>query len=65
MGSVSPLFRITEDTKTRNVLFSGDLGSYKWDFHPTGLAIPPRNLPIDTVVIESTYGGRVRPEYSE
>ncbi|MBC7503742.1 MBL fold metallo-hydrolase [Candidatus Gracilibacteria bacterium] len=64
IGSVSVLFRITEDGKSRNVLFSGDLGSYKWDFHPTGLPIPPHNLPIDTVVIESTYGGKVRPDFA-
>ena len=64
IGSVSVLFRITQDGQTRNVLFSGDLGSYKWDFHPTGLPVPPHNLPIDTVLIESTYGGKVRPDFA-
>jgi metallo-beta-lactamase family protein len=64
IGSVSVLFRITQDRQTRNVLFSGDLGSYKWDFHPTGLPVPPHNLPIDTVLIESTYGGKVRPDFA-
>ncbi len=64
IGSVSVLFRITQDGKTRNVLFSGDLGSYKWDFHPTGLPVPPHNLPIDTVLIESTYGGKVRSDFA-
>lgn len=63
IGSVSVLFRITQDGKNYNVLFSGDLGSYKWDFHPTGLPVPPHNLPIDTVVVESTYGGKVRPDF--
>lgn len=65
IGSVSVLFRITENGKSSNVLFSGDLGSYKWGFHPTGLAVPPHNLPIDTVVVESTYGGKVRHNFAE
>ena len=65
IGSVSVLFRITIDGKIRNVLFSGDLGSYKWDFHPTGLPVPPHNLPIDTVLIESTYGNKIRSEYAK
>jgi Cft2 family RNA processing exonuclease len=65
IGSVSVLFRITINGKNRNVLFSWDLGSYKWDFHPTGLPVPPHNLPIDTVFIESTYGGKVRHNFSE
>lgn len=64
IGSVSVLFRITENNKSRNVLFSGDLGSYKWDFHPTGLPVPPHNLPIDTVLIESTYGNKVRHDFA-
>lgn len=65
IGSVSVLFRITQEGKSRNVLFSGDLGSYKWDFHPTGLPVPPHNLPIYIVVIEGTYGNKIRHNFTE
>ena len=33
--------------------------------HINGLPIPPHNLPIDATVIESTYGGKVRPDFQE
>lgn len=64
IGSISVLFRITHQKKSKYVLFSGDLGSYKWDMHPTGVATPPHNLPIDTVMIESTYGANVREDFA-
>ncbi len=64
IGSVSVLFRITQEKKSKYVLFSGDLWSYKWDMHPTGVATPPHNLPIDTVMIESTYGAKVREDFA-
>lgn len=32
--------------------------------HPTGVATPPHNLPIDTVMIESTYGAKVREDFA-
>lgn len=32
--------------------------------HPTGVATPPHNLPIDTVMIESTYGSKVREDFA-
>ncbi len=63
IGSVSVLFRITHQKKSKYVLFSWDLGSYKWDMHPTGVANPPHILPIDTVMIESTYGAKVREDF--
>ncbi len=31
--------------------------------HPTGVANPPHNLPISTVMIESTYGAKVREDF--
>lgn len=31
--------------------------------HPTGIANPPHNLPIDTVLTESTYGAKVREDF--
>lgn len=61
--SVSVLFRITHQKKSKYVLFSWDLGSYKWDIHPTWIPIPPYNLPIDTVMIESTYWAKVRENF--
>lgn len=64
IGSVSVLFRITNEKKSKYVLFSWDLGSYKWDMHPTGVPTPPHNLPIDTVMIESTYGAKVREDFA-
>jgi len=63
IGSVSILFRITQDKKSEYILFSGDIGSYKWDMHPTGVANPPHNLPIKTVMIESTYGSKIREDF--
>jgi Cft2 family RNA processing exonuclease len=63
--SVSILFRITQNNQDRHVLFSWDLGSYKWDFHPTGIALPPHNIPVETVMIESTYGNKVRSNFAE
>ncbi len=63
--SVSILIRITHEKKHKYVLFSGDLGSYKWDIHPTGIAVPPHNYPIDTAMIESTYGNRVREDFEK
>lgn len=33
--------------------------------HPTGIATPPHNLRIDTVMIESTYGNKVRGNFEE
>ncbi|MFZ2256497.1 MAG: hypothetical protein WAW59_06485 [Patescibacteria group bacterium] len=62
---MSILIRITHEKKHKYVLFSGDLGSYKWDIHPTGIAVPPHNYPIDTVMIESTYGNRVREDFEK
>lgn len=63
--SVSVLFRITQNRKNRYVLFSGDVGSYKWDFHPTWLAVPPHDVRVETVVVETTYWTKVRPDFSE
>ena len=58
LGSASLLFEITEDGRTRRILFSGDLGN------------PPRPLIRATAtppeanyaVIESTYGDRLHGE---
>ena len=55
LGSASVLFEITEEGRTRRVLFSGDLGN-----PPRPLiratATPPK---ADFAVIESTYGDRI------
>ncbi len=65
IGSTHVLFRVTYKKKPTYILFSGDIGSYKWDIHPTGVATPPHNLPIHTVMVESTYGNRVRGDFEE
>lgn len=62
-GSVSVLFRIaTEKAKVKYYLFSGDLGPARTPIHPFGLAEVP-NFPLDLVVMETTYGDKVREEF--
>ncbi len=66
IGSAMPLYQIKDESgKPHHVLFSGDIGSYKWDLHINGIANPPNNLPVDAVVIESTYWGKVRDKFEE
>lgn len=65
LGSVSITIRINHDWEDHNILFSGDLGSYKWDIHPNGLPIPPTDIPIETVITESTYGWFTRAPFAE
>lgn len=64
LGSMSPLFRITDaNGKLHYIHFSGDIGSYKGTIAPAGLPTAPKDFPIETVLIESTYGGRVREDF--
>lgn len=63
IGSVSILFRITQNNRNRYILFSGDLGSYKWDFHPTGLPVPPHDVYVETILAETTYWTKVRENF--
>lgn len=66
IGSAMALYEIIDENgKPHKVLFSGDIGSYKWDLHINGIPTPPNNDPIDAVVIESTYGWRVRDKFEE
>ena len=66
IGSAMALYEIKDEAgKPHKVLFSGDIGSYKWDLHINGVPTPPNNDPIDAVVIESTYGGKVRDKFEE
>lgn len=65
IGSVSVVFEITYNNKKHNLLFSGDLGSYKWDMHLNGVPTPPNNLKMEFIMTESTYGGRVRAPFAE
>lgn len=66
IGSACALFKIIDhQRKPHYVLFTGDIGSYKWDLHINGLPEPPNNLPLDAVVIESTYGGRIREPFEK
>lgn len=62
-GSASVLFRIAAGkAKMKYYLFSGDLGPARTPIHPFGLAEVP-NLPLDMVVMETTYGDKVRTEF--
>jgi len=58
LGSASLLFNVTEDGRTRRILFSGDLGN-----PPRPLiratATPPE---VNYAVVESTYGDRLHGE---
>lgn len=65
LGSVSVTIRIKHNWVDHNVLFSGDLGSYKWDIHPNGLPTPPIDIPVETVITESTYGWFTRAPFAE
>jgi metallo-beta-lactamase family protein len=67
VGSTSVLLKIEGEKgeKPKHVLFSGDIGSYKWDFHPCGVPLPPSDVPLDVVVIESTYGKTVRAPFEK
>lgn len=47
------------DARQRTVVFSGDLGRHN---HPL-LSIPVHPLNADAVVVESTYGDRLHPDY--
>ncbi len=50
-------FKIDEH-KTYNVMFSGDLGRLRGEFHPYGKPSLPISEPIDTFAHETTYGGK-------
>ena len=65
LGSVSIVFQITYNNTSHNLLFSGDLGSYKWDMHINGIPTPPNNLKMEFIMTESTYGGRIRAPFAE
>lgn len=65
IGSISIEFRITYKKHSKYFPLSGDLWSYKWDMHPAGVPTPPHNHPIDTVMIESTYGATVRENFDK
>lgn len=62
LGSSSIHITVTEEGKTRTLLFSGDLGN-----HSRPLIRDPEKAPnADFVVVESTYGDRLhseRPDY--
>jgi Cft2 family RNA processing exonuclease len=51
-----------DDQSTYNVMFSGDLGRLRGDFHPYGKPRLPPEVPIDAFVHETTYGGKVHWE---
>lgn len=57
LGSASIELRVESEGETVSLLFSGDLGPGGRDFLPD----PQGPAGIDHLVIESTYGSRVRP----
>lgn len=79
-GSIGVLVDVeTPNEKAFRAFFSGDIGSYDWEAHPSGVITPPRRrdletsrrpgerddrLDIDAVVIETTYGGQYREHES-
>lgn len=67
VGSASVLLRLEGENgqPAKHVLFSGDIGSYKWDFHPCGIPTPPPDIPLDVVVIEATYRDTVRTGFEK
>ncbi len=65
-GSALAFLRITTGKdESYRILMSGDLGRVDGDFHPYGLPEIPLSEPIDTIVHETTYGGKVHVELSE
>ena len=62
-GSVSVLVRVHMGRgKVKHLFFSGDIGSPKIPFHPFGEAEVP-DIPLDMVMLETTYGDKVRPDF--
>lgn len=62
-GSASVLFRIASwEAEMKYYFFSGDLGPTRTPLHPFGLAEVP-DFPLDMVVMETTYGDKVREEF--
>ena len=65
-GSALAFLRITTGkNESYRILMSGDLGRVDGDFHPYGLPEIPLSEAIDTIVHETTYGGKVHIELSE
>lgn len=61
LGSASILITVTENGKTKTVLFSGDLGNINRPL----IRDPQRPPHADYVVIESTYGNRLHGEHPD
>lgn len=59
VGGVIFVFKITNGKKSKTICFTGDLG------REDGVILPPPEIvkePIDYLVTESTYGGKVHPQ---
>lgn len=61
LGSSSIFIKITEDDKTRTLLFSGDVGNINRPL----INDPEKPDEADYVVIESTYGDRIHKKQSD
>jgi metallo-beta-lactamase family protein len=61
LGSAIVLLEIEEGQRQTRLLFSGDLGRHDMPI----LRDPAPALPVDVLIIESTYGDRVHPPHEE
>jgi metallo-beta-lactamase family protein len=58
LGAAHILLEVTEDGKTKKILFSGDLGRRNYPLH-----IDPERVPqVDYLLCESTYGSRLHED---
>ncbi len=58
LGAAAVILKITENGHTKSIGFSGDVGRKTDPLLPAPLALPP----VDYLVCESTYGGRLHSE---
>lgn len=66
LGSASPLFRIKDHKgKFHHVQFTGDIGRYDGGVAPNGKLTVPSDFLIETLVTESTYGGRMHENFDK
>ena len=60
LGASSALLTWTEQSRTRSLLFSGDIGRFDGDFMGDPF---PHKAPVDYLLIESTYGDRLHDDH--
>lgn len=66
LGSASPLFRIfDQENNPHYVHFTGDIGRYNGGIKTSGNLESPENYLIETLITESTYGGKVHENFEQ